>query len=43
MINWCIENPLEGQKLSDEDAKMKAVEMYILWANKGEAAVPGKH
>jgi len=43
MINWCIENPLEGQKLSDEDAKMKAVEMYILWANKGEVAVPGKH
>jgi len=43
MINWCIENPLEGKKLSDDDPKMKALEMYILWANKGDVAVPGKH
>jgi thiosulfate dehydrogenase len=43
MINWCIENPLEGKKLADEDPKLKALEMYILWANKGEALVPGKH
>ena len=43
MINWCIENPLEGKKLADEDPKMKALETYILWANKGEALVPGKH
>jgi len=43
MINWCIENPLEGKKLADDDPKMKAMEMYILWANKGEVLVPGKH
>lgn len=43
MINWCLENPLEGKKLADDDPKMKALEMYILWANKGEVAVPGKH
>lgn len=43
MINWCIENPLEGKKLADDDPKMKALETYILWANKGEALVPGKH
>jgi len=43
MINWCIENPLEGKKLADDDPKLKALEMYILWANKGETAVPGKH
>ena len=43
MINWCIENPLEGKKLADEDPKMKALETYILWANKGEALLPGKH
>jgi thiosulfate dehydrogenase len=43
MINWCIENPLEGKKLADDDPKMKALETYILWANKGEALLPGKH
>ena len=43
MINWCIENPLEGKKLADDDPKMKAIEMYILWANKGEMSAPGKH
>jgi len=43
VINWCIENPQEGKKLSDDDPKMKALETYILWANKGEVAVPGKH
>ena len=43
MVNWCIENPLEGKKLADDDPKMKALEMYILWANKGETLVPGKH
>jgi len=43
MINWCIENPLEGPKLADDDPKLKAMEMYIYWAHKGEAAVPGKH
>lgn len=43
MINWCIENPLEGQKLSDDDPKMKAMEAYILWARKGIPLESGKH
>jgi len=43
MINWCIENPLEGKPLRDDDPKLKAMEMYIHWAHKGEVAVPGKH
>lgn len=43
MINWCIENPLEGQKLTDDDPKMRALEIYIHWANKGEAFIPGTH
>ena len=43
MINWCIENPLEGPKLADDDPKMKAVEAYILSARKGVAMDPGKH
>jgi thiosulfate dehydrogenase len=43
MINWCIENPLEGPKLSDDDDKMKAIEAYILSTRKGVALAPGKH
>ena len=43
MINWCIENPLEGPKLADDDAKMKALEAYILHQRKGVALEAGKH
>ena len=41
MVNWCIENPLEGQKLSDDDPKM--LEAYILNQRKGVTIDPGKH
>jgi len=43
MINWCIENPLEGPKLAGDDPKMKALEAYILSTRKGVALEPGKH
>jgi thiosulfate dehydrogenase len=43
MINWCIENPLEGPKLADGDDKMKALEAYILSTRKGVPLDPGKH
>jgi thiosulfate dehydrogenase len=43
MINWCIENPLEGVPLSDDDPKLKAMEAYILWARKGVPLDSGKH
>ncbi|MDH7499423.1 MAG: hypothetical protein QHH30_03465 [candidate division NC10 bacterium] len=43
MINWCIENPLEGKPLPDDDPRLKAMEAYILWAHKGEVMEPGKH
>jgi len=43
MINWCIENPLEGPKLADNDPKMKALEAYILNQRKGVAIEAGKH
>ncbi len=43
MINWCIENPLEGQKLTDDDPRMKQLEAYILHQRKGVPADPGKH
>jgi len=43
MVNWCIENPLEGPKLADDDPKMKALEAYILHQRKGVALEAGKH
>ncbi len=43
MINWCIENPMEGEKLAEDDSKMKAIEAYILSARGGKILEPGKH
>jgi len=43
MINWCIENPMEGPKLAEDDAKMKAIEAYILAQRKGVAVEPARH
>jgi len=43
MINWCIENPLEGQKLADDDPRMKQLEAYILHQRKGVPTDPSKH
>ncbi len=43
MINWCIENPQEGEKLSGDDPKMKAMEAYILSARAGKVIEAGKH
>jgi thiosulfate dehydrogenase len=43
MINWCIENPLKGKPLPENDPRLRAVEAYILSARKGVALQPGKH
>ena len=43
MINWCIENPLEGKKLAEDDPQMKALEAYLLWQRNGTKLEPGKH
>lgn len=43
MINWCIEQPMEGKKLADDDPRMKALEAYILSARAGKTLEPGKH
>jgi thiosulfate dehydrogenase len=42
MVNWCIENPLEGAKLAEDDARMKALEAYILASRKGVPIEAGK-
>jgi thiosulfate dehydrogenase len=43
MINWCIENPVRGKPLADDDPKMKALEAYILAQRKGTPLNYGKH
>jgi hypothetical protein len=43
MVNWCILNPLEGAELAENDARMKALEAYILANRKGVAIEAGKH
>jgi thiosulfate dehydrogenase len=43
MINWCIENPQEGKKLSDDDPRIKALEAYIISERTGVILEPGKH
>lgn len=43
MINWCIENPSRGTRLSADDPKMRALEAYILSQRKGVPMEFGKH
>jgi thiosulfate dehydrogenase len=43
MINWCIENPNEGEKIDDSGPAMKALEAYSYWSNKGSKLDAGKH
>lgn len=43
MINWCIQNPLEGKELALDDPKMTAIEAYITYERRGVALDPGKH
>jgi hypothetical protein len=43
MINWCIENPVRGKPLKDDDPKLKALEAYILAQRKGTPLEYGKH
>jgi len=43
MINWCIENPLESEKLAADDPKMIALQAYITEERKGVELAPGKH
>ncbi len=43
MVNWCIINPLEGEDLAHDDARMKALEAYIFSQRAGVALQAGKH
>jgi cytochrome c len=43
MINWCIQNPVRGDKLEADSATMRALEAYIMAQRKGVAMDFGKH
>jgi thiosulfate dehydrogenase len=43
MINWCIQNPLEGDPLALDDPRLTAMEAYINYERRGIAMAPGKH
>ncbi len=43
MINWCIENPVKGKPLRDDDSRLRALEAYILAQRKGVKLEYGKH
>jgi thiosulfate dehydrogenase len=43
MINWCLQNPLEGEPLKLDDPRMVAIEAYITYERRGVKLEPGKH
>jgi len=43
MINWCIENPLEGKSLAADDPRMIAMQAYVAWERRGVPLAPGQH
>lgn len=43
MINWCIQNPLEGTPLAVTDPRMTAMEAYVSYERRGVPMSPGKH
>ena len=43
MINWCLQNPLEGTPLKLDDPRMIAIEAYITYERRGVKMAPGKH
>jgi thiosulfate dehydrogenase len=43
MVNWCIQNPLEGKPLAYDDPRMVALESFILSKRAGTPLQAGKH
>ena len=43
MINWCLQQPLEGKPLALDDPKMIALETYMAHERRGVKMAPGKH
>jgi thiosulfate dehydrogenase len=43
MINWCLQNPLEGVPLELDDPRLIAIETYVTYERRGVPMAPGKH
>jgi thiosulfate dehydrogenase len=43
MINWCLQNPLEGTPLELDSPEMVAIESYVMYERRGVGLAPGKH
>jgi len=43
MINWCLQQPLEGKPLALDDPQMVALEAYIAHERRGVPLAAGKH
>lgn len=43
MINWCIENPVKGRPLPDDDNRLRALEAYIYAQRRGVQLDYGRH
>jgi len=43
MINWCLQNPLEGEVLAADDPRMIAIQAYVYKERRGVKLDPGKH
>ena len=43
MINWCLQNPLEGVPIALDHPDMVAIEAYVTYERRGVPLEPGKH
>jgi thiosulfate dehydrogenase len=43
MINWCLQQPLEGEPLALDDPRLVAMEAYVTYERRGVPLAPGKH
>jgi len=43
MVNWCLINPVRADAMAPDDARMRAMEAYMLAQRKGVALDYGKH
>jgi len=43
MINWCLQQPLEGKPMAHDDPRMVAIEAYVHYERRGVPLKPGKH
>lgn len=43
MINWCLQQPLQGKPLALNDPDLVAIEAYVTHERRGVPLAPGKH